>query len=98
MNFANKIISYTMLGTKTVEYISLGLPIIVNNKCGGASRLVEKYGIGISYKNNDPNLKESIEEALKNSDLEKRLNEASKLFRPESITEKYLSLYNSLMS
>jgi len=37
------------LGIKTVDYLSAGLPIICNKNAIGATELVDKYGIGVSY-------------------------------------------------
>jgi glycosyltransferase involved in cell wall biosynthesis len=43
------IVSKTMVASKTGEYFAVGLPLIVNDAVGAASRLVEKYGIGCTY-------------------------------------------------
>lgn len=45
----DEIISRTMMATKTGEYLACGLPIIVNERVGGASYLIEKFGLGVSY-------------------------------------------------
>ncbi|HAS6178824.1 TPA: glycosyltransferase [Vibrio vulnificus] len=48
-----KLVGYSLLGTKTVEYLSAGLPVIANENCGGASSLIKKHGVGLTYDDNN---------------------------------------------
>jgi len=39
-------IAKTMISTKMTEYLAAGLPILSNSNIGGASELIQKYGLG----------------------------------------------------
>ena len=93
------IVGHTMLATKTAEYLTAGLPMIVNKTCGGAASLIEKYNLGIAY---DPNTFEGLsmekitgfntpEEQEQISDV------ASKLFDYQYHARQYAELYKELL-
>lgn len=42
-------IGWTMVGTKTLEYISAGIPVFCNKKCEGAIRLLDSIGYGVIF-------------------------------------------------
>jgi glycosyltransferase involved in cell wall biosynthesis len=48
-NKITRLIGYTMVASKTGEYLAVGLPVIVNQAVGGAAALIEKYGVGCVY-------------------------------------------------
>jgi glycosyltransferase involved in cell wall biosynthesis len=85
----------TMLGTKTIEYLLAGLPVIVNNKCGGASKIIDKYGLGISYNpNNFKELtKKNIINFFDNTTKFEISVKASELFDYEVNALKYNNIY-----
>jgi glycosyltransferase involved in cell wall biosynthesis len=95
--FSN-LIGNTMLGTKTVEYLSAGLPVLVNNNCGGASMLIDKFSLGISY---SPNTfveltKNNILRLLSKEDRKRYINISKKLFDYQQNALKYKNIYQSL--
>ncbi len=59
-------LSATVLAVKTAEYLVSGLPVIVNDRCGGAKFLVDNFNLGISYssKNFDSLTKNAIDEFI----------------------------------
>lgn len=46
---ARRTLAATVLSVKFVEYISVGLPVIVNVFCGGAAKFVEAHNCGLTY-------------------------------------------------
>jgi glycosyltransferase involved in cell wall biosynthesis len=88
-----------VMAVKTAEYLCAGLPMIVNQYCGGASRVVEKYGLGLTY---DPkNLKSLSSEKIwalhrKKIDASNISEQAKSLFDYESNAIKYANLYRKL--
>ncbi len=48
-NYAMHVIADTMIGLKVAEYLSAGLPLIVNVNVGGLRSLLKSYAIGITF-------------------------------------------------
>ncbi len=91
--------SHTRLGAKTVEYLSCGLPIIVNASVGAAAKLVETHGVGMVidlYKREEA--KRGLDWVLNRSELlrEQCRKIAQDLFSVESCASKYIDLYREL--
>jgi glycosyltransferase involved in cell wall biosynthesis len=94
-----EIIAKTVLATKTVEYLSAGLPVLVNRQCEGAASLINKYDVGIAY---DPlNLEAICQDNLNSYKNVKTTENAKKLakdlFDYEANAERYCNLYDSLL-
>lgn len=94
----DKELSNMVLAVKIAEYISGGLPVIVNKTCGGAATLIEKFGAGITY---NPNTFEEITE----ENLQKYINDgrgaersllAKELFDYQTNAAKYYEIYTLL--
>jgi glycosyltransferase involved in cell wall biosynthesis len=90
-------VAETVFAIKTVEYLSAGLPVIVNKYCGGASRFIVENNLGWNY---DPiniknfNIKiEDITRIKKNIDIEFLKNQ----FSYQENTIRYLSIYKNLL-
>jgi hypothetical protein len=49
INKLEKILARMVLGTKTAEYFSAGLPLICNAYCEGAAHLIERNQLGLAY-------------------------------------------------
>lgn len=98
LNKRDILLANMVLAVKTAEYIAAGLPMIVNKMCGGASSIIDKYNMGISY---DPNSFEEINENnitsfVKDGKNIERSDIAEKLFDYKSNALKYKSLYDRL--
>ena len=88
----------TVMAVKVAEYLSLGLPVLVNRVCGGASAYIQENKIGISY---SPDTYEEITMQALDGLLSLRSNEriyqcCEKDFTYLSAADKYLSIYNKV--
>lgn len=95
-----KLLGNMVLAVKTVEYLSSGLPIIVNKSCGGAALVAEKYKVGIAY--DFDTFKELTEEKinslLREEVRQKSINTAKDLFDYKTNAQRYSNLYFSLLA
>ena len=48
-NEKQKLLGKTVLAVKTAEYCVAGLPMICNTYCGGAAKLIDDNGLGLTY-------------------------------------------------
>lgn len=89
----------TILAVKTVEYLSAGLPVLVNRYCGGARDIVEEFGLGISY--SPETLVEinrtALDLLLDDETIQKARRLSQELFDYDSNATRYSNLYQSLM-
>lgn len=94
--FPENLIGETMLGTKTVEYICSGIPVLVNNLCGGASEIVKNNDFGLTY---NPFTYEEITIESINFLVDKKidLEKAKDLFDYKSNAFKYHKIYKELL-
>jgi glycosyltransferase involved in cell wall biosynthesis len=92
------LVAETVIGSKTAEYLTAGLPILVNKYCGGAREIIDKIGVGIVY---DPETfieisKENLEK-LNNPSMSKIAIEFGiENFSYEKNAERYSNLYIQL--
>lgn len=87
-----------LLAIKTVEYLSAGLPMICNQFCGGAARLLQEEGMGIIYSPDDINIdRVDIENLIDNNVAHRCINFANKHFNVDSNAVNYLNLYKDLL-
>ena len=95
-----KQIANTVIASKTAEYLAAGLPVLVNQSCGGAATLVEREGVGIGY--SLENLQEINSETLKNLSTlpvsKKAIKVAQQNLDFDSNADRYLKLYHSILS
>ena len=90
------------LGVKTVEYLSMGLPIIVSDHILGASELVRSQELGISWDHSEEGVKK-IYNWIQNSQkdwaaLAVRCNEFSSAnFAPRVIASKLVQAYEEMV-
>ena len=84
---------------KTVEYLSMGLPIIVNSLGPlGAKKLVEDYNIGLIIDLDKFNLKELKAFIQKKAKLSSKCRQiAHKKFSTEKVAKQYAKVYLSLL-
>lgn len=89
------LVAETVIGSKTAEYLTAGLPILVNKYCGGAREIINKIGVGIVY---DPETfveisKENLDK-LNNPSMSKIAIEfGTENFSYEKNAERYSNLY-----
>jgi len=98
-NELDKILGYTMIASKTGEYLATGLPVIVNNKIGAASKLVTETQTGITYEMDD---EASVIPYLKACEANKapvteRCIQTAKRFDAKTNAEKYVGIYDKLL-
>jgi glycosyltransferase involved in cell wall biosynthesis len=94
-------LGYTMIASKTGEYLATGLPVIVNNKIGAASQLVEETGTGITYeleKENDIISKLLDFEKEKKAITAKCCETASNTFDAKKNALMYLGIYDQVLN
>ena len=91
--------SDTRLGVKIVEYLSCGLPILINSNVGGALYLVYEYNVGYVLDNVN-NIKDNYSVFSFNNQstsIRSRCRKVSEdLFSVEICARKYIDLYNDL--
>lgn len=90
-----ELVGETMVGTKTLEYISSSIPIFANKYCGGARELINEYSLGVCY---DPEniLDSDIEQVLKINISGKAKLLVANLFSDEFNANRYNEIYKSL--
>jgi glycosyltransferase involved in cell wall biosynthesis len=88
------------MSIKTAEYLSMGLPIIINSNVLGAKELVEKYNIGFVVNIEDINLNElELFIKHKSKNLSRKCREiAVKKFATDIIAKKYHKIYLCLVT
>lgn len=80
-------IAKTVVASKSGEYLSIGLPLIVNNSLKGISSLIEKYRIGITYNiNNEVEVKEKLN----------KFDRSDCIVRCTQVTEELFNISNNI--
>lgn len=94
------------VGTKFVEYCSVGVPVIVNDNVAGAKYLTEKYALGISLRNgllqHDGLTEQDLAELEDFISQKDEYAERCKVFARETcsndiIAKKYADIYSDLI-
>jgi glycosyltransferase involved in cell wall biosynthesis len=93
------LLSKMVLAVKTAEYLTAGLPMIVNKACEGAAYLIEKYNLGVAY---DPNTFEELTldkiTGFNTPEEQERISViASQLFDYQYHARQYAELYKELL-
>lgn len=98
-NELDKTLGYTMIASKTGEYLATGLPVIVNNKIGAASKLVSETQTGVTYEmDNEASVIPSLKEFEANKEIViERCVQTAKRFDAKTNAEKYLAIYDKLL-
>lgn len=96
----DKILGYTMIASKTGEYLACGLPIITNSEIGAASKLVKEGGIGIVYESgNEQQIQKLLLKIESNKEeIIDKCIETSKRFDAKKNAELYIRIYEKLMN
>ena len=87
------------MGTKIVEYLSVGLPVIVNEHVGAAANILVNRKLGFTIYNNSNT--ETISNNLSlvlSVDRQERINFAKKEYEVSSVAKKYIKIYNEIDS
>lgn len=93
-----KLLSSVVMAVKTAEYLSAGLPILVNKYCGGAAEVVSNNSIGIAY---DPDTFEEITEkslkSLRGQVIRQRsVSTARDIFDVSANARRYVNVYRQI--
>lgn len=88
------------LGTKTVEYLAAGLPLVVNRKAAGAAEIVARHAVGLVVDNERTADLDAVREmAGRKKEMSYACRQlAETRFSTATIAEKYLKLYDNLTS
>lgn len=91
--------SFTRMGTKVIEYLAVGLPVIVNEHVGAAAEILNNQNLGFVI-NNNSNTKSIINNLslVSSVDRSKRINFAKENFEISSVAKKYIKIYNEIDS
>lgn len=83
------------MSIKTVEYLAMGLPIIINSKVLDAKEIVEHYGVGLILRDiENINLEEIRNFIQKRNQLTLKCRKvACKKFSTEKIAKQYVNIY-----
>ena len=85
-----------VLAVKTAEYLAAGLPVLVNDACGGAAHIVNKNQLGIAY--NPSTFSELTQESIQiflSKDKNQISNTAKSLFDYQNNAMKYAEIYRN---
>ena len=87
------------MGIKFVEYLAMGLPVIINSQVGGARTVIEEYGVGTILDLGQNNFLEQLNELIENKDdiANKSRSVAERLFSNEEVSKKYADLYERML-
>ncbi|GEP94784.1 hypothetical protein CCY01nite_10440 [Chitinophaga cymbidii] len=89
----------TRLGVKFVEYLSVGLPVIVNVFAGAAARLVRENNLGLLWDETEKILQEKISSLLSDSEhlREQCMTYAQENFDVKKCSFAYRKIYHDLL-
>lgn len=100
-NKVDEIFGYTMIASKTGEYLATGLPLIVNKYVGAAAKMTREQSIGVVYA---PEEEMAIKDSLLAVDAnyaltsDKCVQLSKELFNAEVNAQRYLDIYAELSS
>lgn len=89
-----------VMAVKTAEYLCAGLPVIVNKYCGGASSIIKKYKLGITYDPEDIQSLDAqkIRDHVYNIGTGMTISEiAQELFDYRAHAQQYVNIYRRLV-
>lgn len=100
-NEVERLIGYTMIASKTGEYLAMGLPLVVNRAIGAASQLAVAHEIGCTY---TAGAEQAFIEPLRQLDQQyqqasqRGITVAHETFSAARNAQRYLELYRTLMA
>lgn len=99
-NPLDKILGYTMIASKTGEYLACGLPVITNMEIGAASKLIKETQTGVVYQmGEETTIKKFLLEIESNKEeVIKKCIETSKRFDAQANARLYLQIYDKLFN
>jgi len=95
-NTPMSVVAETMIGTKVAEYLSTGLPIIVNQNVGGLKTLMTEYSLGVTFDDGDlGRLPQAIFDFREHYSLAQRdcWFVAARYFSTEQVAKSYYQIY-----
>jgi glycosyltransferase involved in cell wall biosynthesis len=98
-NEAAKKVMTGILGTKSVEYLCDGLPVLVHESAGGAAAIVRKNNFGIIKSSKSPSVNKSeLQLLLTNESRFEISKKATEMFSVETTCKNYIDIYQKLIS
>jgi len=94
-----QLVGYTVIASKTGEYLATGLPMIVNRSVGAAAKMIDEHGIGCTYEvGNEWSIVEKLREIDGNYEVisQRCVEIAKQTFSAAKNAERYIGLYKSL--
>ena len=85
-------------GVKFVEYLAMGLPVIVNSKVEGAAEYVSRFDLGLVLDLDDNEFIKKVGALLDSRERKERCREiAVRFFSNDVVASKYLTVYRELL-
>jgi glycosyltransferase involved in cell wall biosynthesis len=99
-NEVERLLGYTMIASKTGEYLAAGLPVISNQAVGAASALIRQERIGVTYAEEGDVLHFDHtlwqEKGFSDEVRERAVQVAHTLFNAKENAERYVDIYREL--
>jgi hypothetical protein len=93
-----QIIAETMIGLKVPEYLSAGLPVIINERVGGMRSVLRQHQVGVSFDlQNLSGLGRRIRAIRPEQFRTECINVAQSAFDLKTAAQKYYTLYHSML-
>jgi len=91
--------SFTRMGTKIIEYLAVGLPVIVNEHVGAAAQILKNKNLGfvIDEKTKTGTIIKNLN-LLSDRNRVERINFAKENFEISIIAKNYIKIYNEIDS
>jgi glycosyltransferase involved in cell wall biosynthesis len=86
------------MGIKTVEYLSMGLPVITDTRAAGAKEVVDRYGVGLVIEDHDRIDLKALETLIRKKDTmsPECRRVATERFSTQRVGAQYALLYETL--
>lgn len=96
-----QLVGYTVIASKTGEYLATGLPMIVNRAAGAAAHMVQEHNIGCTYiAGHESSIREKLQEIDRDYDAvsDRCIELARHHFSATKNAERYIDLYRLLQN
>lgn len=89
--------SFARMGTKIIEYLAVGLPVIVNKNVGAAAKIIDEqnFGFVIDDNTNNDDLSNNLKKISK-INRDKIISYANQEYEISSVAKKYIQVYSEI--